>query len=119
MLLYEFVSASSNQFHKYYQYGEFENCDIHQKDLKNCFLWKTRKSFDALVNMSICCSQEYLIMITSCIVTKLFKISGGAKKIKNSINHRGALSLVLGFSPGQTQSLWLQVARAQTLVQGK
>ncbi|CAB4041679.1 Hypothetical predicted protein [Paramuricea clavata] len=40
--------ASSNQFHKYYQYGEFEDCDIHQKDLKNCFLWKTRKSIDAL-----------------------------------------------------------------------
>ncbi|XP_028400323.1 UPF0545 protein C22orf39 homolog [Dendronephthya gigantea] len=40
--------ASTNQFHKYYQYGEFENCDVYQEDLKNCFRWKTRKSFDAL-----------------------------------------------------------------------
>ncbi|XP_046840824.1 UPF0545 protein C22orf39 homolog [Xenia sp. Carnegie-2017] len=40
--------ASSNQFRKYYQYGKFEDCKVYQKDLKNCFLWKTRKSVDAL-----------------------------------------------------------------------
>ena len=43
------ISASSNQFHKYYQYGEFQDCEAYQQDLKNCFLWKTRKSMDAMV----------------------------------------------------------------------
>ena len=53
MILFHLISASSNQFHKYYQYGEFENCEVYQQDLKNCLLWKTRKSVDALVKRSV------------------------------------------------------------------
>lgn len=39
-----FMAASKNQFHRYYIYGEFQDCSIFRKAMTSCASYKATKS---------------------------------------------------------------------------
>ncbi|XP_003385190.1 PREDICTED: UPF0545 protein C22orf39 homolog [Amphimedon queenslandica] len=57
MRCYEFIFAtkqclsSFHQFHKYYIYGQFDDCAIEKQRVKDCFKWRTSKSMEAKENL--------------------------------------------------------------------